>query len=290
MLSLRILLFSSKMWQSILITEVDLALFHLKKSHFTMKKILLLILMITAIHGCKNKTKPKTDETATSETEGQKSSAEDNEWISLLDGNSTEGWRGYNSNILPPGWIAKDGVLMFDTELSLEEDFKGGKDLIYGAEEFENFELYLEWKIPEGGNSGIFYHVKEGYEVIYEACPEYQLVDDLKWGEINDGELEEWQKTGADYAMYNPDKSQKIVKPAGEWNSSRIRFTPELVEYWLNGKKVVSFVPWSEDWYKRKNNGKWKDTPDYGKFKKGFIGLQDHDSPLWFRNIKIKKL
>ena len=120
--------------------------------------------------------------------------------------------------------------------------------------------------------------------------PEYQLLDDLKWEEINDAKLEEWQKTGADYAMYTPDVSQKIVKPAGEWNTSRIVFTLEMAEHWLNGKKILSFVPWSEDWEKRKNEGKWKDFPEYGKFKKGYIGLQDHDSPLWFKNIKIKKL
>ncbi|MFT6321825.1 MAG: hypothetical protein ACJAT4_002755, partial [Granulosicoccus sp.] len=83
---------------------------------------------------------------------------------------------------------------------------------------------------------------------------------------------------------------QKIVKPAGEWNTSKILFTPELAEHWLNGKKVLSFVPWSEDWEARKAKSKWKDFPKYGTFKKGYICLQDHDSPLWFKNIKIKKL
>ncbi|MFK7774899.1 MAG: DUF1080 domain-containing protein, partial [Saprospiraceae bacterium] len=123
-----------------------------------------------------------------------------------------------------------------------------------------------------------------------EIAPEYQLLDDLKWEEINDAKLEEWQKTAADYAMHTTDNNQKIVKPAGEWNSSKILFTPNLAEHWLNGKKVLSFVPWSKDWQERKAKGKWKNSPKYGTFKKGYIGLQDHDSPLWFRNIKIKKL
>ena len=86
------------------------------------------------------------------------------------------------------------------------------------------------------------------------------------------------------------DGSTKQLNPIGEWNSSKIVFTPEQVQYWLNGKKVVSFIPWSDDWKKKKNSGKWKDFPDYGKFKNGYIGLQDHASPIWFRNIKIKKL
>jgi len=122
------------------------------------------------------------------------------------------------------------------------------------------------------------------------VAPEYQLIDDLRWGEINHAKLEEWQKAAADYAMHLPDSTVKIVKPAGEWNSSRIRFTPDIVEHWLNGAKVLSFKPWTEDWYKRKEAGKWKDYPDYGKYKTGYIGLQAHGSPLWFRNIKIKKL
>ena len=214
----------------------------------------------------------------------------ESDWIYLFDGTGTEGWRAYNGESLPPQWVIKDGALTFDTEKRLEVDRKGGNDIIYGLEEFDNFELYLEWKIPEGGNSGIFYHLKEGYDAPSGVSPEYQLLDDLKWEEINNATLEPWQKTAADYAMYTPDESQKNVKPAGEWNTSRIIFTPEVVEHWFNGKKVVSFKPWTEDWYARKADGKWKDSPDYGKFKTGYIGLQDHDSPLWFKNIKIKKL
>jgi hypothetical protein len=97
---------------------------------------------------------------------------------------------------------------------------------MYAAEEFDNFELYLEWKLPPGGNSGIFYHLKEGYGSPYEVAPEYQLLDDLQWEAINNATLEDWQKTAADYAMYPADTLQKIVKPAGEWNTSRILFTP----------------------------------------------------------------
>lgn len=212
------------------------------------------------------------------------------DWIYLFDGSSTKGWRAYNGDALPPQWVIKDGALTFDTEERLESDMKGGNDIIYALEEFDNFELYLEWKIPEGGNSGIFYHLKEGYDTPSEVSPEYQLLDDLKWEEINNAKLEDWQKTGADYAMYPADESKKIIKPAGEWNTSSIIFTPKKVEYWLNGQKVVSFKPWTKDWYDRKAKGKWKDSPDYGKFKTGYIGLQDHDSPLWFKNIKIRKL
>ena len=226
-----------------------------------------------------------------------------NEWISLFDGKSTEGWRGYNSNSLPPGWTAKDGMLMFDTELELEQNYVGGKDIIYGKQKFTEFEFYIEWKIPRGGNSGIFYHIKEGYSSPSEISPEYQLIDDINYASIHDlrsyneqfgvnepEKLQDWQQTGANYAMHVVQNKNKIFYPAGEWNSSRILVTNQLVEHWLNGQLLLSFEPWSDDWYKRRESGKWENVKNYGKYKKGYIGLQDHGSPLWFKNIKIKKL
>jgi hypothetical protein len=227
------------------------------------------------------------------------------EWITLFDGSSLEGWRAYNGDQMPPGWKIVDGILTFTTAQILEEDYdyKGSRDIIYGAEEFDNFELYVEWKIPPGGNSGIFYHVKEGYQGPSLVSPEYQLIDDenyakihdltsynTQFGVLNPSDLQDWQKTAADYAMYTPDPAIKSLNPAGEWNSTKIVFTPDNVEHWLNGKKVLSFVPWSEDWYERRNSGKWNNAPDYGKYKTGYIGFQDHGSNLSFRNVKIKKL
>ncbi len=230
----------------------------------------------------------------------------ESDWMVLFDGTSLDGWRAYNGDRLPPGWGIVEGELTFSTEMVKEQDYdyKGSRDLIYGAQEFENFELYLEWKIPPGGNSGIFYHVVEGYDGIPEVSPEYQLIDDLHYTDYhgikeynqsigvtkNPEKLQPLQSTGADYAMYAPDQSKKKLNPTGEWNSSRIVFTPERVEHWLNGEMLLSFVPWSEDWEAKKSGGKWGLAPDYGIFKKGFIGLQDHGSSLWFRNIKIKEL
>ena len=218
------------------------------------------------------------------------SSKKDSDWIYLFDGETTDGWRAYNGETIPNKWAAVDGNLTFDTELKLEEEWSGGGDIIYHKEQFEYFELYLEWKLPKGGNSGVFYHVQEGYNAPYEISPEYQILDDDGWEEINNAKLESWQKSGADYAMHEPNIDNKSLNPAGEWNSSRIIYTKEKAEHWLNGKLLLSFVPYSEDWYSKRNSGKWDDFPDYGKFKNGYIALQDHDTPIWFRNIKIKKL
>jgi len=266
-----------------------------------MNKLIIIAFLIVSLTACTNETKTQTEAFPQPETQ---IASETNDWIYLFDGTSTKGWRAYNGKALPPGWIVKDSALTFETELGLEQDYEGARDIIYGLEEFDNFELYIEWKLPEGGNSGIFYHLKEGYNGPPKVSPEYQLIDDINYAKIHDltaynrslghtenpAELQPLQQTASDYAMYPADPNEKTLNPAGEWNTTQIVFTPEQVEHWLNGKKVLSFVPWSEDWYDRKSKGKWKDTPDYGKFKTGYIGLQDHNSPLWFRNIKIKKL
>ena len=209
-------------------------------------------------------------------------SREKNEgWQLLFDGRTTEGWHGYLDDSAGDGWVVEDGLLYCK---GLGGDIGGD---ILTDKQFENFILKLEWKISEGGNSGIFYHVieDEKYDAPYLTGPEYQLIDDDGFPQP----LEEWQKAGADYAMYTPN-DKKQLKPQGEWNTSKIVFDKGHVEYWLNDAKVVEFEAWSEDWKTRKNEGKWKDYPDYGIFKKGHIGLQDHGNEAWFRNIKIKEL
>lgn len=256
-----------------------------------------MLMLLAALMGCNNPPAEATKEA---------SQDQEAEWITLFDGSSLNGWRGYNAEVLPPGWTIEDGVMTFSTEMVLEQDYdyKGSKDIIYGAREFDNFELYVEWNIPPGGNSGIFYHIKEGYDGIPEVAPEYQLIDDENYTQFHDiteynkslgytenpEKLQLLQSTGADYAMYPPDTTVKKLNPAGEWNSTRIVFTPEKVEHYLNDILIVSFVPWNEAWEAKKNDGKWKLAPDYGKFKSGFIGFQDHGSGLAFRNIKIKPL
>ena len=243
---------------------------------------------------------------ACQQKQAPKSQGEEAGWIVLFDGSSLDGWKAYNGTALPPGWAIIDSVMTFSTEMILEQDYdyKGSRDIVYGAREFDNFELSLEWKIPPGGNSGIFYHIAEGYEGIPLVAPEYQLIDDEHYTDFHDisdynksigitenpQDLQALQSTGADYAMYAPDPLKKRLHPAGAWNSSRIVFTPERVEHWLNGQMLLHFSPWSETWQAKKNSGKWNLAPDYGSYKKGYIGLQDHGSSLWFRNIKIKPL
>jgi hypothetical protein len=203
-------------------------------------------------------------------------------WQLLFDGQTLNGWKGFNSDQVFTCWTVANGELICKGE--------GGSvtagDIITTGE-YDNFELSLEWSISQAGNSGIFYHVLEGtqYHAAYETGPEYQLIDDAGWPD----KLEEWQKTGADYAM-TPASPGKILKPAGEWNLSRIIYNKGHVEYWLNGMKVVEFQAYSPEWNQLKAASKWKDYPGYAISQKGHIGLQNHGSGVKFRNIKVRKL
>jgi hypothetical protein len=127
--------------------------------------------------------------------------------------------------------------------------------------------------------------VQEGIaNAIYETGPEYQLIDDNSWPT----QLKESQYSGANYDMHPP-KNAKVVPP-DEWNKTRLIVNGPHVEHWLNGKKVVEYELWSDEWHQLKANSKWKDKPHYGAAKNGHIGLQDHGGLTMFRNMKIREL
>ena len=203
-------------------------------------------------------------------------------WVKLFDGKSLKGWHGFNKTGTIKNWDIEDGALVC---LGAAKDAHGG-DIVTNTA-YDNFELKWEWKIDKQGNSGVMYHVVEGkkYKSPYETGPEYQMIDDIDFPE----KLEDWQKTGADYAM-NIANDKKKVNPAGEWNTSKIVFNKGHVEHWLNGEKIISFQAWDAKWMKEKQEGKWKDYPDYGLAKKGLIALQDHGHKAYYKNIMIKAL
>lgn len=204
------------------------------------------------------------------------------QWISLFDGKSLKGWHGYNKTGVVKNWEIEDGALVC---LGAAKDASGGD--IVSDKKFSNFELKWEWKVDKGSNSGVMYHVLEGpkWHSPYETGPEYQIIDDVTFPE----HLEEWQKAGADYAM-TPANDQKVLKPVGEWNTSKIIYNKGHVEHWLNGKKIVEFDANSADWKKKRAEGKWKDYPDYAKSMTGEIALQDHGDKAYYKHIMIREL
>lgn len=220
-------------------------------------------------------------------TEAEKSDG----WELLFDGKTTNGWHGYNGQSTE-AWRIEDCALeSVGTEGNYGSDKRA--DLTTDGE-YTNFELTIDWKATKGGNSGVLYGVVEDpkYDAPWETGPEYQFVDDeaqFDDGEGNLVDLEEWQEAGADYAMYVASEDKEL-KPVGEWNTTKIVVNGPHVEHWLNGKKILEFERWNEDWEKLKNSGKWKDYADYGDAKIGHIVIQDHGSVFWFRNIKIREL
>jgi hypothetical protein len=202
-------------------------------------------------------------------------------WKILFDGKTFNGWRNFGKDSLV-GWVIDSGSL-----LALGQGGDHANDIIT-IDQFRDFELSLEWKTSQGGNSGIFFNAVEdtAIEAIYETAPEYQIIDEESW----DGEaLTEGQKAASCYDMYFANESKKLM-PVGEWNTSKIVVNNGHVEHWLNGDVVVEYDMWTPDWDSLKSVRKWKDYKLYGIARQGHIGLQDHGKQTWFRNIKIRTL
>ena len=214
----------------------------------------------------------------------------DEGWKLLFDGKTTEGWRGYNKDSFPSqGWVVEDGAIKVQGTGSGEAG--GGGDIIFD-EQFKDFELTLEWKVSEGGNSGIFYLAQEiEGEPIYSSAPEMQILDNDKHPDARLGK-DGNRQTGSLYDLI-PAKPQN-AKPVGEWNQVSILVYRGTVVHNQNGENVVEYHLWTDQWKEMVKNSKFKDWENFlnagGEEKQGFIGLQDHGDDVWFRNIKIKKM
>jgi len=198
-------------------------------------------------------------------------------WVLLFDGTTMTGWRSYK-NKEQEGWSVKDGELYCKAEGVTKR-----ADLITNSK-YENYELQIDWKISPKKNSGIIYMATEENGASYESGPEYQLIDDTGYP----AKLQDKQLSGANYDMHAP--SSKTVKPAGEYNHTKIVINKGHVEHWLNGTKVVEYELWTPEWEQTKAKSKWKDVKPYGMSKSGHIALQDHGGGIAFKNIKLKAL
>lgn len=203
-------------------------------------------------------------------------------WMLLFDGKTTKGWRAYQSQQMTKNWQAIDGKLVRVAGGPGGQGAGGGDDIVT-TEEFEDFELSLEWKLEPGGNSGVLYHVSEEPATAWHYAPEVQLLDNAAHPTRDKRQL-----AGAVYDLYAPSKD--ATKPAGEWNELRIRVEKGRGTHWLNGEKIVEYEIGSEDWKKRVAESKFREFKKFGTFKKGPICLQDHSERVEFRNIKVRRL
>ena len=205
------------------------------------------------------------------------------EWTVLFNGENLDGWRSYGEESAGSAWIIEGDALVLDADDSTTATTGG--DLITDGQ-YENFELELEWKISEGGNSGIFFAVQEivGQRVAYETGIEMQILDN---DNHIDGKVPE-TSAGSCYALYA--SAEDVVRPVGEYNKVLLIVRDSNVEHWLNDHKIVEYTIGSDSWSDRVAASKFADWEHFARYRKGHIALQDHTDRVWFRNIRIREL
>ena len=255
------------------------------------------LLFAGAIAGCQGGSGSKQPETDSTKTDTMATAAPadmnnrltDEEksagWQLLFDGTSKSNFHVFNNTSDGSAWQVTDGALHLDTTTKKDNNIVGGGDLVTN-DEYENFDLKLDWKISPAGNSGIMFYVQEGpkFEKPYWTGPEMQVLDnaahpDAKIIKHRAGDL---------YDLIT--STPETVKPAGEWNQVEIISNKGALEFHLNGTKVLTTTMWDDAWKKMIAGSKFKQWAGFGTFKKGRIALQDHGNTVWYRNIRIKKL
>lgn len=227
-------------------------------------------------------------------------------FITIFDGKTFEGWRGYGKDAVPGKWTIDQGAIKFNGTGGGEAQDKEGGDIIF-AHKFKNFELTFDWKVAKGSNSGVFFLAQEiettndkgekRMEPIYISSPEYQILDnanhpDAKMGKDNN------RQSASLYDMI-PAVPQNS-KPFGEWNTGKIMVYKGTVVHGQNGENVVEYHLWTPQWTEllqasKFSQEKWPLAFELlnnlgGANREGYIGFQDHGDDVWFRNIKIKIL
>ncbi|MGV8963819.1 MAG: 3-keto-disaccharide hydrolase [Candidatus Saccharimonadaceae bacterium] len=253
-----------------------------------MKKVFLissLVIMTMILTSCTN-SKKQADATAVN-TDSMK--VTNDEWITMFDGETFNGWRGYDRTDMPSAWTIEDGAIKINGSGRGEAGAKQGGDIIFD-QKFKNFELTFEWKVSKGANSGVFYLAQEiKGEPIWKSSPEFQILDndnhpDAKLGKDNN------RKSASLYDLI-PAVPQNS-KPFGEWNTGAILVSKGTVIHKQNGVNVVEYHLWTADWEKLIEGSKFKGWENFinagGDNQEGFIGLQDHGDDVWFKNIKIR--
>jgi hypothetical protein len=211
----------------------------------------------------------------------------ENGWILMFNGLTSDGWRSYNGDNFPEnGWEVVDRTLHVIG--SGRGEAGGGGDILFDRK-FGNFELTLEWKVSEGGNSGIFYLAQEiPGEPVWKNAPEMQILDNEKHPDATLG-INGNRAAGALYDMI-PGIAE-AVKPAGEWNLARIMVYKGTVVHSMNGENVLEYHLWTDEWKDLVANSKFRDYEHFmNPAPEGYIVLQDHGDDVWFRNIKIREL
>jgi hypothetical protein len=244
-----------------------------------MQKTLLVLISTATVLGACSSAKMATSTEPNTLTEKERKDG----WTLLFDGKTTNGWHTYNRDTVSRNWKVIDGTLVMDPAAKTT---RGMEDIVTNSE-YENYELSLEWRISQGGNSGIIFNVKEDkkFSNTYVTGPEMQVLDNIS---APDNKKEN-HLAGLLYDITGTAALSK-PKPVGEWNEARIIQKDGHLTFYFNGTKTLDVQQGSEEWKTMIANSKFKDWKDFARVTKGKIALQDHGNGVAFRNVKIRQL
>ena len=206
-------------------------------------------------------------------------------WKTLFDGKSKKGWHIYGNEGDGTAWQVQDGALTLIPSTEKTSALRPGGDITTDAV-YTNYHFMIDWKISEGGNSGIIFGVQEEakYPQSYFTGLEMQVLDNDKH---SDGQIIK-HRAGDLYDLVSC--KRETVKPVREWNHAEIIIKDDALTLILNGETVVTTTRWNDEWNKMLAGSKFAKMPGFGSFKSGRISLQDHGNQVWYKNIKIKEL
>ncbi len=204
-------------------------------------------------------------------------------WKLLFDGKTTNGWHTYNKNSVTKNWQVTDGALVMNP---IPDDKENRGDLITDNS-FENYEFSTEWRISEGGNSGIIFDVKEDpqFRNTYNTGAEMQVLDNVKADDNKKGN----HLAGLLYDLSGTPELSK-PKPVGDWNEARIIQKDGHLTFYFNGVKTLDIQQGGDEWKNMVSGSKFKTWPNFMLSPSGKIAFQDHGHEVAFRNVKIRML
>lgn len=245
------------------------------------KNYILIGAAVAFLASCSGEKTVKTEEGTLSATEASNA----DEWTDLFANNDFSSWHKYGGGEVGKAWKIENGEAYLDAKNKDGWQVGDGGDIITN-DEYENFHLKYDWKISQGGNSGVIFlsHESPEYQYSWNTGMEMQVLD-------NDGHPDAKivsHRAGDLYDLIV--SSEETAKPFGEWNTAEIIVKDAKLDLILNGTTIVSTTMWTPEWEALIADSKFKDMPNFGTFKKGRIALQDHGNEVFFKNVMIKEL